>query len=231
MVVGIYGECKKTCALLGDGPHLFFLGKRGLALDMQKTIFDNRVLIGLLRALARFWFWCAGWRIEGELPEEEKFVLIAAPHTSNWDFPFMMGVALGLRQSIFWMGKHTLFAGRKGPIVRWLGGIPVDRTSSQDLVGQTIAQFNGRDRFIIAIAPEGTRGSVRQWKTGFYHVAEGARVPIVTGFLDYRRRVGGVGPTFHASGDMKADMAEIWGFYASIEGKYPEKAAAGYQAP
>jgi 1-acyl-sn-glycerol-3-phosphate acyltransferase len=167
------------------------------------------------------WFRLAGWKIEGSVPESERFVLIAAPHTSNWDFPFMMAVALGLRQKVYWMGKHTLFSGWKGPIARWLGGISVDRRNSHDVVGQSIAQYGVQDKLILVIAPEGTRGSVRSWKTGFYHVANGANVPIVTGFLDYSRKVGGVGPSILPTGDYEADMAKIWAFYSQIKGKFP----------
>ncbi|TNE59798.1 MAG: glycerol acyltransferase [Alphaproteobacteria bacterium] len=197
---------------------------------MQKTFFDNRLVSGALRALSGLWFRLQGWRIEGEVPAEKKFVLIAAPHTSNWDFPFMVGVALGLRQSIFWMGKHTLFTGVKGPVARWLGGIAVDRQAAQDLVEQTIAQFQNQETLIVAIAPEGTRGAVTRWKTGFYRVAVGAGVPIVPGFLDYGRKVGGVGPAIYPTGDLEADMAKIKAFYQGIQGKHPDRSPPSQEA-
>jgi 1-acyl-sn-glycerol-3-phosphate acyltransferase len=166
-----------------------------------------------------------GWRVEGVLPPTTRAVLIAAPHTSNWDLPFMLAVgwAYGVRPS--WLGKRELFRWPFGGVMRWLGGIPVDRRSRQNLVQQAVAVLEKAQALTLVIPPSGTRSRAPYWKSGFYHIARGARVPIVCGFLDYARRVGGIGPVFEPTGDIEADMLVIRDFYAGIAGKYPERAA------
>lgn len=164
-----------------------------------------------------------GWRTEGELPDEAKYVLIAAPHTSNWDLPYMLGVAYVLDARISWMGKHTLFEWAPlGAFFRALGGVPVDRRSPQDLVQQMVNLFRERDEFVLAIPPEGTRSKTKYWKSGFYYIAKGANVPVALGFLDFKRRVGGVGPIVRPSDDLEADIEKIRSFYATVTAKYPE---------
>ncbi len=160
-----------------------------------------------------------GWRVEGALPDIEKFVIIAAPHTSNWDFPFTLALTFALRMKIYWMGKIALFRWPFGGICRWLGGIPIDRSRSHNMVEQAIQAFEEREKLIMVIPPEGTRKKVSHWKTGFYHIAQGANVPIVLGFLDYRRKVGGIGPAFYPTGRIEDDIREIKMFYATITGK------------
>ncbi len=160
-----------------------------------------------------------GWRIEGELPNIKKFVIIAAPHTSNWDFPITLAVSFALKMKIYWMGKIALFRWPLGGICRWLGGIPIDRGRSHNMVEQAIQAFGERDKLIMVIPPEGTRQKVSYWKTGFYHIARGANIPIVLGFLDYRRKVGGIGPAFYPTGCIEEDIREIKTFYAAITGK------------
>jgi len=160
----------------------------------------------------------AGWSTEGELPPSPKGVLIAAPHTSGWDLPYMVAVSWVFGLKLNWLGKHTLFAGARGPFMRWLGGIAVDRRSRHGVVGSLVERFAETDRMYLAIAPAGTRSRARQWRSGFYHIAKGAQVPIVCGFLDFGRKVGGVGPAFVPTGDVKADMDKIRAFYEGIEG-------------
>jgi 1-acyl-sn-glycerol-3-phosphate acyltransferase len=164
----------------------------------------------------------AGWKAEGQLPAGGKGVLIAAPHTSGWDLPFMLATAWVLRVDIRWMGKHTLFAGFRGPIMRWLGGIPVDRRAPHGVVAQIAARFAAADTLFLAIAPAGTRSRVPRWHSGFYHIAHAAEVPIVCGFLDYGRKIGGVGPAFVPTGDIRADMDRIRAFYADMKGYHPD---------
>ena len=161
--------------------------------------------------------------MEGTPPGEPKYVLIAAPHTSNWDFPLMIAMAFIMRFEIFWMGKDSLFKGPAGPIMRWFGGLSIDRSSGHDVVQHSIDAFNKNDRLIIVVPPEGTRSLVREWKSGFYHIAQGAYVPIGLSFLDFRRKVGGFGPTFYPTGNIEEDIAEIKSFYKDIQGKYPQK--------
>ena len=150
--------------------------------------------------MGRTWMSGFGWRVEGE-PPPRKCVIIAAPHTSNWDFPFMLATAYVIGFRISWMGKHTLFWGPFGPLMRALGGIPVDRRAPQNLVQQVAERFARSDELILAIPPEGTRKKVEHWKSGFYQIACVARVPVVMGFLDFERKVGGAGrATQHQGG-------------------------------
>lgn len=162
----------------------------------------------------------------GSLPNIPKFVMIAAPHTSNWDFPIMMFIAFKLKGKLYWMGKRSLFKKPFGAIFKWLGGIPIDRSRSNNIVGQMVDKFNETDRLILTIPPSGTRKRVAKWKSGFYHIAAGAKVPVVLGFIDFQRKTGGIGPVVTLSGDMEQDMRAIRAFYADIEGKYPEKSIA-----
>ena len=176
----------------------------------------------LAYAVGRTYLTLAGWEVEGELPDVPKFVIIAAPHTSGWDLPYMISVAWVFRIQLSWLGKHTLFEGAKGSFMRWLGGIAVDRRKSNGVVGQIVDRFADTERLFLAIAPEGTRRRADLWKSGFYHMAKDANVPIVCGFLDFGRKVGGVGPAIVPTGDIAADMARLRAFYEGIEGRKPE---------
>lgn len=163
------------------------------------------------------------WRIEGAPPDLPKFVLIGAPHTSNWDGILMYAVAWEVGLSVHFVGKHTLFRGPFGPLLRALGGVSVDRRSPHHAVRQLVDEFARRERFVLIIAPEGTRRKVERWKSGFYWIAREARVPIALGFLDYRRRVAGFGPLLHPSEHLEDDIARIHAFYADKVGRRPEQ--------
>jgi 1-acyl-sn-glycerol-3-phosphate acyltransferase len=132
-------------------------------------------------------------------------------------------LAFAFKTKISWMGKDALFRPPFGTVLKWLGGIPIDRSRSHNVVSQTMELFRDKEAFILAVPPEGTRKKVRHWKTGFYYIAEGAGVPIVLGFIDYRRKVGGFGPMVTPTGDIEADMKKIKAFYATITGKYPDQ--------
>jgi 1-acyl-sn-glycerol-3-phosphate acyltransferase len=186
----------------------------------RKTIYDNPRLIAQVRKLSFALFRWRGWRLEGSLPDLKKYVIIGAPHTSNWDFPLALGLAFCFQVKMFWMGKHTLFYWPMGYVMRWLGGIAVNRAANQNLVAQAIATMRASDELILAIPPEGTRSKVRYWKTGFYFIAHESGTPIVLAFLDYKNKVLGFGPTFMPTGDLEKDMETIRAFYAPIEGKY-----------
>ena len=172
--------------------------------------------------LARGWLRITGWAPEGERPTAERFVLIAAPHTSNWDLVYLLALAEVYELRVSWMGKHTLFRPPFGSLFRALGGIAIRRHERADRVGAMAKEFAERERFALVVPSEATRGWAPYWKSGFYHIARRAEVPIVMGFLDYRRRRGGFGPALLASGDVKRDMDLIRAFYAGKVGKYPE---------
>jgi hypothetical protein len=190
---------------------------------MRTTVFDTPILHTVMRCAAIMLMKACGWKAVGTLPAADKYVSIAAPHTTNWDFVWTICISLKLRVKVFWMGKHTLFKGPAGPIMRWLGGIPIDRTQSGNTVEQSIAAFNDNEKLIMIIPPEGTRSKTRYWKTGFYHIAHGAGVPIAMGFLDFKLKIGGFGPAFIPTGDIEADMELIKGFYSNISGKFPDQ--------
>ncbi|MFO0948125.1 MAG: lysophospholipid acyltransferase family protein [Planctomycetota bacterium] len=176
----------------------------------------------MLKLLAKGFLRWNGWEPEGELPPERSFVLVSAPHTSNWDFVYLLALASVYGIRLRWIGKHTLFMWPFGGLMRFLGGVSIDRRSRQNMVEQVCEAFRTRPDLIIAVPPEATRSRAEHWKTGFYYMALGAKVPIVLGFLDYKRRRGGFGPSFHPSGDIDADMKKIRDFYQNITGKHPE---------
>ncbi|AUX20532.1 acyltransferase [Sorangium cellulosum] len=179
------------------------------------------------RAIRRFightWLSVFGWRVEGVTELPRKAVLVAAPHTSNWDFPFTLAVSYVLDLEFSWLGKHTLFEPPFGFFFRWLGGIPVDRRDRNNLVAAVVEVLKQRDELILVVAPEGTRSRTGRWKTGFYYVALGAGVPILLGYLDFPRKRGGILHVFQPTGDIEADMAVIRRHYESIGGKHPSR--------
>jgi 1-acyl-sn-glycerol-3-phosphate acyltransferase len=166
----------------------------------------------------------AGWKVKGTLPNCRKFVIIAAPHTSNWDFPFMLLVSFAMEMKVYWMGKDAIFKKPFSGLFKWLGGIPIDRTSPNNVVQQSIETLARHDTLALVVPPSGTRKRVTRWKTGFYHIAHGADIPIALGFLDYKKKTGGIGSSLVPSGDIGADMEIIHAFYARVTGKYPENA-------
>jgi len=168
-------------------------------------------------------FALAGWRAEGAKPSADKIVVIAAPHTSNWDLIFMLCVAFHFRIHLKWMGKKSLFSGPFSWAMYALGGIPVDRSTSNNMVSQMVAVYARADRLAVAIPPEATRAKARYWKTGFYNIAHGAKAPIALGFLDYKRKVGGIGAMLTTTGDYDADLEIIKAFYDKVTPKHPER--------
>ena len=171
----------------------------------------SRLVRGLVIALYKL----RGWHIEGRPPAAKKFILVGAPHTSNWDFAVFLGATdeLGIRAS--YLGKHSLF---RWPLKRFMldmGGIPVDRSKRSNYVEQVIAEFARRDELALVIAPEGTRHSDGRWRSGFYHIAIGAGVPIVPAWLDRRTRRAAIGEAMLPTGDYAADLRRIAQFYCA----------------
>lgn len=164
-----------------------------------------------------------GWKTAGKLPPLKKYVAIAAPHTSNMDFIYGMCTKYILNMNLQFLGKKELFRFPFGFIFRALGGIPVERSSSNNLVAQVVAAFNKHEYFVLAMAPEGTRSHAPEWKKGFYYIAQGAGVPIVMCYLDFENKTAGIGPTFYPTGNFEKDIEEIKSFYRKIKGKFPEK--------
>ncbi|MGB0386933.1 MAG: lysophospholipid acyltransferase family protein [Ardenticatenaceae bacterium] len=177
----------------------------------------------LLRRSAKFILNLFGWQFEGDLPDLSKCVFVAAPHTSNWDFPLMLISAVHYGMKPYWMVKDTAIRWPIAGIARWLGALPINRRSSHNVVEQVVEAFNQHERIVVLVPPEGTRKRMPRWKSGFYYIALNANVPIVLSFLDFKRKVAGIGPTLYPTGDFEADMRIIQAFYADKQGKYPEQ--------
>ena len=172
--------------------------------------------------LARFWLFL--WRFEAvprDAPIPAKCVVIAAPHTTNWDFPLTLALAKVIGIEISWLGKRSLFKGPMGPLMRWLGGVAVDRDAPGGMVASLAAEFSGHESLALVVPAEGTRSRTDYWKSGFYRIAEQADVPIVLAFVDRSTRSGGFGPAIEVTGDVAADMDLMRTFY---EGKTGLKA-------
>ena len=164
----------------------------------------------LSRSIGRLSMAASGWTFEGNWPDEPKYIVAIVPHTSNADFPVGVNVLLSMGLRLDFMGKESLFWEPFGTFLRWLGGVPIDRGATGGAVGSAIEQFKERDQFILVITPEGTRRKVDRWKTGFYHIAYGAGVPIVPAGFDYATKTVKIGPPLMPSGDMEADFATSW---------------------
>jgi len=178
---------------------------------------------GFMHELAKLLFRVCGWKTEGTVHQPARFVIIAAPHTSNWDAFIMLTAGYIFRVKIGWFVKDAAFVFPLGLLVRAFGGIPIDRTTRRNVVGQAVARFAQSERLILAVPPEATRKKSSTWKTGFYHIARGADVPIVLGYIDYKRRVAGLGPAFIPTGNIEADFRVFEQFYASVTPKFPEQ--------
>jgi 1-acyl-sn-glycerol-3-phosphate acyltransferase len=164
----------------------------------------------------------AGWKTHGESPAPDRYVIIAAPHTSNWDMPFMLAVAFVFDIPVKWMGKHTLFKGPFAPFFKLLGGIPIVRHRPGGVVGQMVEHFDNSESLALMVPAEGTRSHVDYWKSGFYHIARSADVPVILSYLDVGNKVSGIGPTIKLTGDVRADMDKIRAFYSGMQGFCPE---------
>jgi len=200
----------------------------------ETTIAAERAAIGALSRMTRAallaFYRSQGWRAVGTPPPAGRYVIIAAPHTSNWDFVYFLGLVGELGLDTHFMAKDSLFRWPLGRFMRDMGGIAVNRAGRHDMVGAMIAEFARRDRFALTIAPEGTRSKVGTWRTGFYHIALGAGVPMVIGMMDYGRRTGGLGPAIMPTGDYQADMAQVIEAYRDVTPHHPARATHDFGA-
>ncbi|MFO0659893.1 MAG: lysophospholipid acyltransferase family protein [Polyangiaceae bacterium] len=172
--------------------------------------------------VGEMWLKAFGWKVDGGAPPVRKAVVVAAPHTSNWDLPFTLATAYVLDLDIRWMGKHTLFDPPLGFLLKALGGLPVDRRKAHNLVDAAAQMLEEADDLLLVVPPEGTRSKASRWKTGFYYIAVKAQVPIILGYLDYGRKASGLGELFYPTGDIKKDFETIKNFYSKVTPKFPE---------
>ena len=191
------------------------------------TARNPSLAVRLLRPIGRLWLWAGGFRVVGEMPELAKFIIIAAPHKTNWDLPNALAAGLHYGVRIHWMGKDSLFKWPFGGFMRWIGGIPVDRSKRNNAVAQMVELFGASKELIVVIPPEGTRSEVTRWKSGFYHIANGAGIPLALAFVDYKNRRIGITGLFHPTGDYDADLARIQAVYADLS----TTKCPGYQNP
>lgn len=164
-----------------------------------------------------------GWKVEGERPAPKHYVLIAAPHTSNWDFPLLILFAAAFDMKISWLAKHSLFKPPMGFIMRALGGVPVVRNKNSNVVDAMADSFVGQEELAVVVPAEGTRSRTEHWKSGFYHIAMKADVPIIPSYLDFGQKRGGFGPPLILTGDMTQDMDVLRTFYAPMSGKFADQ--------
>jgi 1-acyl-sn-glycerol-3-phosphate acyltransferase len=176
----------------------------------------------LRRLVSRVYWACSRWTLAGEPAPQGPSVLIGAPHTSNWDFVLMLAIAWRHGIDIRWLGKASLFSGWRGPIMRGLGGIPVDRSDPSRVVAEVIGRIRAGEVFGLVVTPDGTRSANTYWKSGFYRIARQAGLPLTLGFVDRTTMTTGLGPTFDLTGDVAADMDRIRRFYADKAGLRPE---------
>lgn len=173
--------------------------------------------------IARSFLWILGWKVVGQPPSAKKCVILAAPHTSNWDAPIMLAVVRVLGMRIRWTMKHTWFFWPLTIFWNRVGALPIDRRRSHDVVQQMVDAFKENDELMLLITPEGTRARAQYWKSGFYHVARGADVPVVLGICDYGGPRGGIGPTVHLTGDVAEDMDQLRAHFEAQTAKYPHQ--------
>lgn len=181
--------------------------------------------MSFMAGLAGFLLKVAGWKIEGSLPSLKKYILIVAPHTSNWDFILMLCLGVHWRAlgKTIWFGKHTIFVGWMGRLFKAIGGIPIDRSQAHHIVNQTLEAMGTREELILALAPEGTRKFTDHWKSGFYVIAMRTGLPVGLGFINYRDKIIGVSKILKFTGNESQDWALLQTFYQKEWAKYPSE--------
>jgi len=164
------------------------------------------------------------WKIDGSLPDRASYIICVAPHTSNWDFVIGYAAKMALGLDAHWLGKHTLFRGPMGPLMRAMGGIPIDRSAAHGVVAQVVEWFRRKPNLVLGVTPEGTRRKVDRWKTGFYHIARDAKVAIWPVAFDWGTRTVRLGPLFDVTDDEEADLTALQNFFRAARGRHPDNA-------
>jgi 1-acyl-sn-glycerol-3-phosphate acyltransferase len=188
---------------------------------MKRTIFNTPLITPAFRYLFKAALRLLGWRVVGQLPDNPKFVIVGAPHTSNWDFVLFLALAFILKGDLRYMGKKELFRWPFTGFFKWCGGVPVDRSRPQGLVEQTVRAIQESDHFQLVITPEGTRKVVGEWKRGFYHIAKQTDILVVAGYVDSRTKTCGIGPIFTLTDDVEADIKVMQAFFKDKVGINP----------
>ena len=179
-----------------------------------------------MKWLSRLYLKLIGWKIGSRLnPSIKQCVLVAAPHTSNYDYPIALATLYACGVSVRFLAKESLFRFPLGALMKASGGIPVDRSKHHNMVDAMVNMFKHNEELILMIPAEGTRSFVKEWKSGFYHTAIGAKVPIVLGYLDYGKKVAGFGDLFHPTGDYQKDLEAIQNFYRQFTARHPQKSS------
>ncbi|KTD40386.1 1-acyl-sn-glycerol-3-phosphate acyltransferase [Legionella parisiensis] len=176
-----------------------------------------------MKKLGHFILKLFGWKVVGELPQDNKYLVVVAPHTSNWDFIVGLFARFSVGVKINFLAKNQLFFFPLGLLLKALGGAPVDRSKTNKTVDQVVEIFCSRDEFKLAITPEGTRSAVTRWKEGFYHIACKAGLPIVMVGPDYSTKEVRIHEKFQPSGDIDKDFPKILDFFRTIKGRYPKE--------
>ena len=187
---------------------------------MRPLLLNNPLLRPIFYLFANVALFVLGWKTKGKMPDIKRFILVAAPHSSNWDFVYFLLIIFKFQIPVHWMAKESMFVWPFKGFLKRLGGIPINRSKKGNVVADMVDTIGRADRLIITIAPSGTREEVTQWKTGFYQIASQANIPIVCGFVDYKLKTGGIGPVILPTGDMDADMEAIKAFYTDKFGRY-----------
>ncbi len=177
----------------------------------------------LTRWFGRTFYRASGWNLEGKIADSQRVMVVAAPHTSNWDFVFGICVILGINARVRWLGKHTIFKFGVAWFFRWLGGIPVNRAKPDAVMGYVDEAVEKDNGLILAVAPEGTRKKAKKWKSGFLRIAKKNNCVIQLGALDFANRRIVLGEVFEPTGDNEADIAAIIGYYQQFKGRYPDQ--------
>lgn len=191
---------------------------------MKRTVFSTPFITPCFRACANLWLKLSGWKVIAEDLPPPPYVIIAVPHTSNWDFMLMLACIFHLKLNVNWMGKHTLFPPLVAFISKWFGGIPINRSKAHSVVSQTVNKFKEHPTLAILIPPEGTRKKAPRWKTGFYHIAHQAGVPILMAAIDAKQKEMRFVGSFQPTGDINNDLPEIQRLLSGFEGIIPENA-------